>query len=152
MIAKNEHKIEMLVSSKFRDVVTEPRRELIRAGFIEGFKRRDFNEGLKHGVAAIAAQTVSIHSEGRLPQTTTAAALLGFASASSNGAAPLVVRNQITGGPNLYGFLLGVIGASAVGAARVLPWLKAKLGPDGVVAAGTVGTALTMLHRPQTPR
>jgi uncharacterized protein GlcG (DUF336 family) len=105
LIAKNEHKIEMLVSSKFRDVVTEPRRELIRAGFIEGFKRRDFNEGLKHGVAAIAAQTASIHSEGRLPQTTTAAALLGFTSASSNGAAPLVVRNQVR---------LGLGGARAV--------------------------------------
>jgi uncharacterized protein GlcG (DUF336 family) len=105
LIAKNEHKIEVLVSSKFRDILTEPRRELIRAGFIEGFRRRDFNEGLKHGVAAIAAQMASIRSEGRLPRTTTADALLGFTSASSSAAAPLVVRNQVR---------LGLGGARAI--------------------------------------
>jgi MFS family permease len=44
---------------------------------------------------------------------------------------PLVARNQITGGPDLYGFLLGAIGAGAVVGAFALPWLKAKLGPDG---------------------
>ena len=41
--------------------------------------------------------------------------------------------------------LLGAIGAAAVGAALALPWLKKKLGPDGVVAAGTLGTAIAMV-------
>jgi MFS family permease len=41
---------------------------------------------------------------------------------------PLVTRNQITGGPDLYGYLLGAIGAAAVGAALALPWLKPRLG------------------------
>src|SRR5438874_11549342 len=58
---------------------------------------------------------------------------------------PLVVRSQIGGGPDLYGYLLGAIGAAAVGAALALPWLKAKLGPDRLVAVGTVGTALAMV-------
>ena len=57
---------------------------------------------------------------------------------------PLVARNQIAGGPGLYGFLLGAIGAGAVGGAFALPWLKAKLGPDRLVAAGSIGTAIAM--------
>jgi predicted MFS family arabinose efflux permease len=57
---------------------------------------------------------------------------------------PLVARNQIAGGPDLYGFLLGAIGVGAVGGAFALPWLKAKLGPDRLVAAGSIGTAGAM--------
>jgi MFS family permease len=58
---------------------------------------------------------------------------------------PLIARDQIAGGPGLYGVLLGAIGAGAVGGAFALPWLKAKLGPDRLVAAGTLGTALAMV-------
>jgi predicted MFS family arabinose efflux permease len=58
---------------------------------------------------------------------------------------PLVARQQIAGGPALYGYLLGAIGATAVAVALVLPWLKARLGPDRLVAAGTIGTALAMV-------
>jgi MFS family permease len=58
---------------------------------------------------------------------------------------PLVTRNQIAGGPQLYGYLLGVIGASAVGAALALPWLKARLNADRLVAAGTTGTSIAMV-------
>jgi MFS family permease len=58
---------------------------------------------------------------------------------------PLVARSQIAGGPGLYGLLLGAIGAGAVGGAFALPWLKAKLGPDRLVAAGSIGTAVAMV-------
>src|SRR5262245_11545463 len=58
---------------------------------------------------------------------------------------PLVARTQIAGGPELYGILLGAIGAGAVGGAFVLPWLTSKLGPDRLVAAGTLGTALALI-------
>ena len=58
---------------------------------------------------------------------------------------PLVARSQIAGGPDLYGYLLGAIGASAVGGAFALPWLKAKLGPNRLVAAGTLGTSIAMV-------
>ncbi len=66
---------------------------------------------------------------------------------------PLVARNQIGGGATLYGVLLGAIGASAIGGAFALPWLKATLGPNRVVAAGSIGTTLAMVlfgaaHRP----
>lgn len=58
---------------------------------------------------------------------------------------PLVAREQIDGGPELYGLLLGAIGASAVAGALALSRLKAWLGADRLVAAGAVGTAVAML-------
>ena len=57
---------------------------------------------------------------------------------------PLVARNQIAGGPGLYGVLLGAIGAGALIGAFLLPWLRARLGPDRLAAAGAAGTALAM--------
>ena len=57
----------------------------------------------------------------------------------------LVTRTQIAGGPDLYGYLLGAIGASAVGGGLALPWLKGKLGANRLVAVGTLGTAVAML-------
>jgi hypothetical protein len=54
---------------------------------------------------------------------------------------PLVAHDRLNGGPGLYGVLLGAIGAGAVAGAFLLPWAKAKIGPDLMVAAGTVGTA-----------
>jgi hypothetical protein len=58
---------------------------------------------------------------------------------------PLVAREQIGGGPGLYGVLLGTIGAGAVGGAFLLPWLKTKLGPDLLVATGTLGSAMALV-------
>jgi len=58
---------------------------------------------------------------------------------------PLVTRQRIAGGPELYGVLLGCVGLGAVGGALVLPRLKQKFGPDRVVALGTGGTAAAML-------
>jgi MFS family permease len=58
---------------------------------------------------------------------------------------PLVARDQIASGPQLYGLLLGTIGVGAVGGAFLLPWFKSKLGPDKLVAAATAGTALALL-------
>jgi MFS family permease len=55
---------------------------------------------------------------------------------------PLVARNRTAGGPELYGALLGAIGASAVGGAFALPWLKARLDPDRLLAGSTLATAL----------
>ena len=57
---------------------------------------------------------------------------------------PLVARNQVAGGPELYGLLLGAIGAGAVAAAFALPWLKRHLGADGLVVAGSLGTAVAL--------
>jgi MFS family permease len=53
---------------------------------------------------------------------------------------PLVAREQIGGGPDLYGVLLGVIGAGAVAGAFLLPWAKARLGADRLMALGALGS------------
>lgn len=58
---------------------------------------------------------------------------------------PLVAHTQITGGADLYGMLLGAIGLGAVSFAFVLPRLKAKLNPNGIVALGQVGTAISLV-------
>jgi MFS family permease len=58
---------------------------------------------------------------------------------------PLVARNQIRGGPELYGVLLGAIGTGAVIGAFLLPKLNAKLGADRLVATGTLGTAVALV-------
>ncbi len=57
---------------------------------------------------------------------------------------PLVARERIASGPELYGVLLGAIGAGAVIGAFVMPWLKLKLGPDRLAALGLLGTAMTL--------
>ena len=58
---------------------------------------------------------------------------------------PLVVRQQLGGGPTLYGVILGAIGAGAVSGALLLPWLRGRLGPNGTLMLGTVGTVIALL-------
>ena len=58
---------------------------------------------------------------------------------------PLIARQELSAGPEIYGLLLGCVGAGAVGGAFLLPGLKAKLGPDALVALGTIGTAVVLV-------
>lgn len=58
---------------------------------------------------------------------------------------PLVARHQMTQGPELYGILLGAVSVGAIGGSLALTWLKNKLGPDRVVAAGTLGIAIALI-------
>src|SRR5208282_3441400 len=58
---------------------------------------------------------------------------------------PLVARHQISGDPQDYGILLGAIGVGAVGGSLALRWLKDELGPDRLVAVGSLGTAFALV-------
>jgi predicted MFS family arabinose efflux permease len=58
---------------------------------------------------------------------------------------PLVARDQIAAGPGIYGVLVGAIGAGAIGGVFVLPHAMVKLGPDRLVAVGTLGTAFAVV-------
>jgi predicted MFS family arabinose efflux permease/quinol monooxygenase YgiN len=58
---------------------------------------------------------------------------------------PLVARMQIATGPQVYGLLLGAIGAGAIAGAMGLPWLERRLGTDRLVAAGQAGTAMALV-------
>lgn len=55
---------------------------------------------------------------------------------------PLVARSRISGGPEIYGLLLGAIGVGALSGAFFLPQLKARCGPNQIVVLGSLGTAL----------
>ncbi len=58
---------------------------------------------------------------------------------------PLIARRQMVQGPALYGVLLCAISIGAIGGAFALTPLKHRLGPDRVVAVGTIGTALALV-------
>ena len=58
---------------------------------------------------------------------------------------PLVARNQIGGGPQLYGVLLGAIGAGALAGAFALSMLKSKISANRLVAGAEIGTAAALV-------
>jgi len=58
---------------------------------------------------------------------------------------PLVARGRIAAGPEVYGVLLGAIGAGAVGGAFFLPRLKVRFGADRLATGGAMGTAVVLL-------
>ena len=58
---------------------------------------------------------------------------------------PLLARQQISGGPQVYGILLGAIGVGDVGGSLALRWLKDELGPDRLVAAGSIVAAFALV-------
>ncbi len=90
LIAQKERKLEVLASRHFRQVLTDDHRLAIRKAFFEGFQHKDFNEGLRLGVAVIGKS---------LPAAPRAEALAWSGrtagpSARSKADSPLVVRNQ----------------------------------------------------------
>lgn len=58
---------------------------------------------------------------------------------------PLIARAQPAQGPEFYGLLLGAIGLGAIIGSFLLNTLKAWLGPDYLVAVGTVITAAALV-------
>ena len=58
---------------------------------------------------------------------------------------PLVARTQLSGGPQLYGMLLGAIGVGAIAGSFAMPRMRSRLGADGLVAAGQAGTAAALV-------
>jgi MFS family permease len=57
---------------------------------------------------------------------------------------PLVARGLPGGGPELYGMLLGAVGAGAVAGALTLPRIRTHVGANALTACGTVATAAAM--------
>ncbi len=72
-----------------------------------------------------------------------AAAFFPFASAYL-ALLPLVARDQTGNGPEVYGELMAAIGLGSIAASFALNWLKARLGPNGLAALGTVGTIVAL--------
>jgi MFS family permease len=90
--------------------------------------------GLRHAAANLGLRATMVRAIGFFISASAYWALL-----------PLVARDQIGGGPGLYGLLLGMIGTGAVLGAFILPFLTHRLGADRVVIAGTLGTAAALI-------
>lgn len=97
----------------------------------------------RFGPAIRAGLRYAMHSEPVRATLVRAAAFFLFASAYWS-LLPLIARTVLDGGATLYGVLMGAVGLGAVVGALVLPKVRALLGPDRTVAAGTVGTAATL--------
>ena len=104
------------------------------------------NDGLPAERLVSAMRTGLRHSRNNPPLRATlvrAVAFFFFASAYW-ALLPLIALTQVTGGPQLYGLLLGAIGGGAIAGAFAIPRLRTKLGADALVAAGQLGTALAL--------
>jgi predicted MFS family arabinose efflux permease len=58
---------------------------------------------------------------------------------------PLIAREQLAGGPSLFGVLVGCIGAGAVAGAMFLPRLRQRIGIDRVQQLGQAATAVALI-------
>ena len=107
LIAKNESKIQVLVSKEFTGIVSEPQRVAIRQAFVEEFQKRDFNAGLERAVAVIGEVLAKAKADGKFG---------GLAEGPGRGegqasTSPLVVRDQVR--LNLAGARRIIAGAEA---------------------------------------
>ena len=57
---------------------------------------------------------------------------------------PLIARDQLHDGAELYGLLMGMVGLGSIVGSVALERMKARLGPDLSASAGAVGTALAL--------
>jgi glc operon protein GlcG len=104
LIARKERKLEVLGSGHYKEIVTEAHRRAIRDAFFEGFRRQDFNEGLKHGVAELArVMATARHAATNAPRAPVPEAPSGLSTGmaamtfgpKSAGDSPLVAHNQV---------------------------------------------------------
>jgi MFS family permease len=58
---------------------------------------------------------------------------------------PLIARERIAAGPEIYGLLLGAIGVGAIVGAVALPHAKERFGANRLVVVGTLGTAVALV-------
>lgn len=103
LIARKEHKLEVLGSGRYRDLLTPDHLRAIDGAFLEGFRRQDFNDGLKRGVAELARVMVAARrpaadaphapAPGATSGSTSAAA--SAFGATAGGDSPLVARNHV---------------------------------------------------------
>src|SRR5262249_44785 len=98
LIVRKEHKLEILGSGPDREVLTDSRRQAIQQAFFEGFRRQDFNEGLKRGVAASAELPAAPRRVGDQPhfaETRGGTSPIAPGPSGPGAASGLIVRNQV---------------------------------------------------------
>jgi glc operon protein GlcG len=68
LIAKQESKIEVLVSRSYSEAIPQPARHRVRDAFVEYFRRASFDDGLRHGIVALQTALATAKTEGKLLQ------------------------------------------------------------------------------------
>ena len=58
---------------------------------------------------------------------------------------PLIARNQVGQGPQLYGVLLAIVSVGAVLGSLALAWMRKRFSADAVVALGTGGLSIALV-------
>jgi len=58
---------------------------------------------------------------------------------------PLIVRQELHGGPGTYGLFMACLGVGAIAGALLLPHIYARFSRDRIVAGATVGYAISIL-------
>ena len=106
LIARKERKLDVLGSGHYKEMLTPAHIRTIRDAFFEGFRRQDFNDGLKRGVAELARVMAAVRhvpvpaDAPRAPApespsgSATATTAMAFGPKSA-GDSPLVARNQV---------------------------------------------------------
>ena len=67
LIAREETKIEVLASRRYTEALSRPARDRVRSVFIVGFRKKDFDGGLREGIAGLDNVLTTARSEGKLP-------------------------------------------------------------------------------------
>jgi glc operon protein GlcG len=91
LIARRDHKIDVLVSKDFASAVPEPFRKKIQQAFIQGLKSGDFDAGLNMGATAIRSAPMEAKQQANAGDWTGRQT----AEAAPAGPSSLVLRNQV---------------------------------------------------------
>jgi MFS family permease len=57
---------------------------------------------------------------------------------------PLIARDQVAGGPGIYGLLLGCLGIGGIVAVILLPYWRLRWSPDRIARAGSLASAVLL--------
>ncbi|APW59626.1 heme-binding protein [Paludisphaera borealis] len=97
LVAKKEMKIEVLASRQFHDAFSRETLHGVRTAFTEGFRKNDFDRGLREGVAVIGAAVATAKAEKKLPAIEAPVDDVGpvVAIKAEHPPSALVARNQV---------------------------------------------------------
>jgi len=97
LVAKKEMKIEVLASRQFHDAFPRDELHKVRTAFTNGFREKEFDRGLREGVAAIAKAAALARTEKKLPVEESKPEDAGRAATAEvvRPASALIVRNQV---------------------------------------------------------
>jgi Transmembrane secretion effector len=107
--------------------------------------------GAEHVTTALRAGARYVASAPRFKVVLARSVLFIFFASALWALLPVVARGPLGLGASGYGLLLGSVGFGAVAGAFVLPGIRARVGPNALVAAATAVYGAAMLPTPGPP-